>query len=625
MPLAALAVAGLAALTTACGGPGGDGPSAAVEASRSSTIALSPDGGALWLTSPDDDQVVEVDPETLEVERRITVDGEPAELTWAGERLVVTGAQRTSVAVLEVRGAADDAAVTTIEVPCGGTRAVASAQADGRYLAFVTCPHDDVVAVVDLDAGQAAATVSLSGRPTGIVRSGDDLSVSTAGDGRIHTWSVRELVAGLGPAPAVGQALPALAAPSGAVSEAWADGERSVSGLGSLDAGPKGVLGTYQLVDNLRKLSPEELDSDATYGSPIEGRARLEPALFGPCGARFSELTGPPRRLSGPVALAAGPDDLVWVVGQFDRRVAVVRCAGGGASSHSPIVASFAVGDGPRGIALDHSGQLAFVDVGFDHAVAPIRLPGGPAEPDREAATAVIEPDDVGRRAVDGRLSPLAEAGRSMFHDATDEHLTPFGVVTCASCHPAAGDDALSWRIETTEIPAKVRRTQALWGTAEGTPLHWTGDFTLVDALVLDTIQELLGGDGLLVDTRAIAAYLAESRPPPGAAPRTATDTRAVAAGAAVFERSCATCHAGPRGSDGQRHDVLAPSSDAAARMDQVVTPMLTAVRGRAPYAHDGRAATLEELLAGHDDGAGAPIELSDRELAALLAYLRTR
>ncbi len=604
-------------------GPPADTSAESEHVSRSSTIALSADGRSLWLTSPDDDRLVQVDAETLEVEAQVPLDGEPDQLTRAGDRIVVTGAQRTSVAIVEIDPPA--ARPSSVEVPCGGTKAVVTAQAAGRPLAFVTCPHDDLVAVVDIDAGRAAATVAVPGRPTGIVRDGDALSVSTAGNGHITTWSIARLVEDLGPTAATGAALPQLETPPTSVTEAWVDGERRASGLGPLDAANVGVVGTYQVVDNLRKLTSAELRADATYGSPVGGRARLEPALAGPCGARFTDIASPAERLSGPVALAAGPDDLVWVVGQFDRRVAVVRCDGGSPGSRSSIVAAFSVGDGARGIALAPSGEVAFVDVGFDHAVARLRLPR------LETATAVdqpppsIEPDAVGRRQVDGRLSPLAEAGRSMFHDATDTHLTPFGVVTCASCHPAAGEDGLTWRIETAEIPTKLRRTQALWGTADGTPLHWAGDTTSTNDLVLDTVQELLGGDGLLIDTRAIAAYLAETRPPPAPASGSPEQATTIDDGEAVFQRACVTCHAGPQGKDGSRHDVLSPSTDPAARIEEVVTPMLSGIRGRAPFGHDGRAKTLTDLLATHQDGRGQPIELSAEELAAVAAYLRTR
>ena len=215
-----------------------------------------------------------------------------------------------------------------------------------------------------------------------------------------------------------------------------------------------------------------------------------------------------------------------------------------------------------------------------------------------------------------------------MFADATDTHLTPFGVVTCASCHPAAGDDGLAWRIETQEIPRKLRRTPAVWQVdATEKPLHWDGQFATSEDLILTTIRELLGGDALLVDPAAISAFMAESLAPPGR-PVATTEEPLVEAGRRAFTSDaagCQTCHMGERGTDGLAHDVLPEAPDQASRLAEAITPPLTGVRGRAPYGHDARAATLEDLLAVHTDGEGTTIELTAEERRAIVAYLATR
>jgi DNA-binding beta-propeller fold protein YncE/mono/diheme cytochrome c family protein len=632
-----------ATIAVACGSSSGDdGGVGSGGRSRSSTIALDASGSALWVTSPDDDQVVEVDPATLEVRRRLPVEGRPQELVVDGEVLLVTGAQRTSLAVVATGSGGDGgggggggaAASAAIDLPCGGSRSVVTVGGegtDGRHLALVTCPTDDLVAVVDLDEGATVAQLPLAGRPTGIVRAGDELTVTTRADGLLHRFAVGELLAALdaAPAPEADAALPILEL-EGVVDEAWADGERSASLLGAVDAGPRGPVGAYQVVDHVRKLSSAQIEGDPTYGTPLNGRARLEAALAGDCGARFTDVAEPAEMLSGPVAVAADPgSDLVWVVGQFSRSVSVVRCDGSGPAARSTTVASFEVGDGPRGIVLAEDGRTAYVDVGFDHAVARLALPSGIDGSTEEAAAERTAPELVERRSADGYLSPLAEVGRSMFHDGTDEHLTPFGVVTCASCHPDAGEDGLEWRIETADIERKLRRTPPVWQLDDAEKLlHWNGEFDSTDDLVLTTIQELLGGDGLLIDTAAIEAYLREAEAPPPAPAWTVADRELVARGEAIFEAgdpSCASCHVGDLGSDGALHDVLPRSEEVAAQLDAVVTPPLRGVRGRAPYGHDGRAESLLDLLAEHGDGEGGSFDLDDDERAALLAYLRSR
>lgn len=637
LPAVGLLLAAFAgACTLGSADEGGSGSAASTASarsgvSRSSTIAAAPSGRTLWLTSPDDDQVVEVDAATLAVRRSVAVPGQPQELTMLGSQVLVTGAQSTDLTTIAIGGTR--ASTTRIPLPCGGSRAVValpSGVAGARQpMAVVTCPTDDLVVLVDLRAGAVAAQFPVVGRPTGAVRVGDQLTISAAGDGTLRRYDLAGLLRAVGTEGATGDA-PTLDVRPAKVTRAWADGERSASTLSALDAGPHGPVGVYQVVDNVRKLSSAELAGDA-YGTPMNGRARLEPALAGPCGARFASFTDDDRLLSGPVALAAAPQgDLVWVVGQFSHSVSVVRCAEAGPASRTTTVASFEVGAGARGIALSADGRRAFVDVGYDHEVAELRLPANAGRVGPSSAIRRREPVRTVHRTVqDHYLSALAQEGRKMFADGTDAHLTPFGVVTCASCHPGAGDDGLRWRIETKAITRKLRRTPAAWQIDPTVkPLHWDGEFATTDELVLTTVQQLLGGDGLLVDTAAISAYLAEAPAPPPAPSRTAAQRAAAQRGKDVFgspEAGCSTCHAGPAGTDGKAHAGLPRTSDQAAELAEAVTPPLFGVRGKAPFGHDGRAADLEELLGMHLDGAGSPIDLTDDERVALVAYLRSR
>ena len=217
--------------------------------------------------------------------------------------------------------------------------------------------------------------------------------------------------------------------------------------------------------------------------------------------------------------------------------------------------------------------------------------------------------------------------GRNLFHDAVDTHLTPSGVVACATCHPEGDDDGLTWFLHTTNVPRKLRRTPPAWGArADLAPFHWDGEFSDAERLTRVAITELMGGDGLLVDTGAMAAYMA------WLAPRRAVadDASQIAAGAAVFARAdvgCATCHRGDALTDRLAHAVVPDTSDADARMAAVDTPSLRGVFARAPHLHDGRAPTLRAVLTTHNvgDTHGRTSQLSATELDALEAYVRSR
>jgi cytochrome c peroxidase len=57
-----------------------------------------------------------------------------------------------------------------------------------------------------------------------------------------------------------------------------------------------------------------------------------------------------------------------------------------------------------------------------------------------------------------------------------------------------------------------------------------------------------------------------------------------------------------------------------------VLTPRLDALASRAPYLHDGSAATLDDVLAAHPDADRAPSSwLSASQLDDLRTYLRSR
>jgi hypothetical protein len=561
----------------ACGGP-------PPYTAASSTIVLSPDEASLWVTSPDDDSVVELDPDTLEVRRSLAVSGAPAELAFVGERLLVTLAQSAELAVIE------DGAVRYVTTPCGGTRAVV---ADGLGGAIVSCPSDDLV--LGIDGERVAWTLDAPGRPTALAVRGDRFAVSASRLGRMRVF-----------------ALPDRALVEDIELEDQA-GFAAVQ-VDAIAADARGFHAIYQRVDHDsdRERPPEA----GGYGSVFDGEPRIEPRLSSPCGSRYARFDGGARVFSGPSAIASRGGH-VWVAHRATDDVAVLRCDGGAPMGR---VATFELGRGPRGIVLSQGGRTAWVDAGFTRAVARLELGelDGADGPVLEAALERTRP--LGSSP---RLSDEARRGRALFFDADDTHLTPSGVVTCGTCHPAGGEDGLVWFFHTEGIAPKVRRTPPAWGARPAlAPFHWNGELADAPSLATTTIRELMEGDALLVDVEAIAAWMAEAEPPPGR-PIDASRGRALFESAEV---GCASCHSGELLSDAARHAVLAPSSDPLAAIELADTPSLRGVRARPPFFHDGRAATLMDVLTTHNDGDlhGRTSQLAAEELEALVSYLET-
>ncbi len=558
----------------------------------SSTIVLEPDERALWVTSPDDDAVVQIDADTLSERARVHVEGAPEQLALVDGALVVSLAGATEIAIVE------GSSVRRMPVPCGGTRAVV---ADGRGGALVSCPSDDRVLRVRPDADRPDWIVDAPGRPTALAVAGDRFAVSAA---RLGLVRVHELE-------------------GGALLEEIALECRFGFAATSVDAlayDGAGFAASFQRVDHDSDRSrPRERGG---YGSVIDGEPRIEPRLSSRCGTRYARFDGGARAVSGPSALAIA-GGLVWIAHRATSDVVVLACDGG-----DPIgrVATFDVAGAPRGIAVGAGGRVAWVDAGFAHSVARIELPEDARAPEGPfLAPALERTRTLGTTA----LSEEALRGRAIFFDAEDTHLTPSGVVACGTCHPSGGDDGLTWFFSTPGIAPKVRRTPPAWGArAALAPHHWDGELADAETLATATIRELMEGDALLVDTRAIAAWMDEAPFPPGR-PIAPEEEESLAVGRALFESDevgCASCHAGELLSDASAHDVLPPSNDPLADLRSAYTPSLRGVRAHPPYLHDGRAPTLRAVLvdANPDDRHGRTSHLSGAELDALIVYLET-
>ncbi len=564
-----------------------------------STILLAPDEQALFVSSPDDDVIVALDPVTLEERERWGIGGEPELMTWDAEgRLVATLSSAPAIVRLDVA----TGGWSRHEVPCGRTFGLALL-ADGR--AFVSCPDDDRVVALDAELHEVAR-VAIDRGPSALVIQGGELWVARGrGGGLARLTLALELLEQ--------QALTEQAGVSPSQIDAVASTDASVPTF------------AYQEVahDDDRDRPPEE----GGYGALVDGAPRLRPRLTGACAGTYAVFDGSERVMSGPSAVAFDRTrHLTWVAHRYTDNVAVLDCSGWAGDGVAPLIGVFAVGRGPRGLALSSDGQTAFVDEGFAHAVSRLTLPPEPVR------GAYVEPAlTVRRRLGDTRLSELAREGRSLFHDATNVQLTPSGVVTCASCHPRGQEDGLTWFLHTEGISRRVRRTQPAWGGGEALlPAHWDAEFDSAESLELSTIRELMDGLALLVDTTAMAAFLTEGRPP---VPRTALGGQEgearVAAGRALFasdEIGCAGCHAGAYLTDGLVHDVPPRAADVDAQLVMATTPPLRGVRARAPYLHDGRAATLLDVMVTHnpDDTHGRTSHLTREQLDLLIAYLES-
>ncbi|WP_409723746.1 cytochrome-c peroxidase [Pseudorhodoplanes sp.] len=310
--------------------------------------------------------------------------------------------------------------------------------------------------------------------------------------------------------------------------------------------------------------------------------------------------------------------------------------------------------------------------------------------PDARALDTMVAPD-IARMKAEYRRPPLrppdnpalVALGRDLFFDPV---ISASGKTACASCHrPELGFAANESRSITDSGRPTQRKTQTLLGIGHARPpFDWDGQHATLEAQgvasigtgsmsmfatpnevkVDDIVARLrsddryvskfataLPGRPINLDNVVIALAAFQRSIEPGIAPfdrwvegdETAISD-AAKRGFVLFhtEAACAGCHHGWRFTDDAFHDVGIATKDrgrgAALKHDPRMqfafkTPTLRSVALRAPYLHDGSAATLRDVIdlytkGGIDRPSRSPMinpfDLSEQERDDLVAFLHT-
>jgi YVTN family beta-propeller protein len=645
----------------------------------SGPIALTADDARIVVASEDHDEVLVIDRATREVQQRIAVGDAPGHLIISGREAIVTSRYGHSVTVVDIeRGAV----VRTIAV---GSEPMGLVEIDTGVVAVVLA-GDNAVAIVDVNAGRVLKTIALEGNDPRAVALLDDgsLYVSHLSDG---TFSRVDLERGtsrtvdVATANSFGARLipehlrsltldPDFGTVLMAHSQANADTVRAPIGgdvpVGDefIDDGACGYSGCPTqlgaVVPGITEVDPIDdvvivpqsaqgqngggisdcFNCDVAAVEPGFGTAAAPPSVLNPFESRFSGL-----QLSNPVALAlfdGGRGQLI--VNMSTKNALLLRRHLKGTASDVIGVARLC--NGASGVAISHSGESAYVWNQFDGSVTEIGLPqvedrstatrfadsttaGAPAERavvDAEVAEfgLVAELTSNSFVIVEDALDDSASLGRKMFHDATDVRISQNGTVACASCHPDGRSDGRTW-----QFTFGPRNTPQLGGDILDTaPFHWPGDVPTVAALNDMTVKPFMGGAGMsAADFAPISAFLGTIRQAPSKAAAAGALTAIELRGKAVFESEatgCTSCHGGAHFTDNLSHDIGSRADDRDIGAFQ--TPVLHGLNRSAPYFHDGRYKTLEDMVAGTvlTDRMGKGSALNDDDVLALVAYLKT-
>lgn len=243
-----------------------------------------------------------------------------------------------------------------------------------------------------------------------------------------------------------------------------------------------------------------------------------------------------------------------------------------------------------------------------------------PAGPD------VVRSIALGRGETASDDERLRRRGEAIFHDAR-RSLDQW--YSCHTCHWEGGGNTVTFDTLNDRSVGSYKTVLPLWHLAETGPWTWHGwQDDLNEAVrrsMIDTMQAPPPDDG---DVAALSAFLAGLEAPPS--PFRAADGSLSAAaerGRRVFESAaagCTTCHAGPRFTTPDVHDV--GTGRAEDRFPSYSVPTLSGGFRKTAWLHNARARSLESLLSGPHapDKVAGLAPLTKEELDDLVAFLRS-
>ncbi len=288
------------------------------------------------------------------------------------------------------------------------------------------------------------------------------------------------------------------------------------------------------------------------------------------------------------------------------------------------VLARIPTGRNPRHVALSPDGRKLFVSVRLEDKVQVLDT-----ETLKPAGEIVL---DTG-----GDRDPIRR-GERVFTKAAHTFQRQF---SCRSCHPDAHVDGLAYDFDGDGIGDNLLDNRSLQGLAGTAPFKWNGKNPTLQVQCGPRFARVLMRTDAIPpdDLNDLVTYLL-AQPPPRTLPYkrigrplTPSEDR----GRKLFfatqrpegtpiprERQCQTCHRPPLftnrlpgavGSKGPRDST-----------DEFDTPHLLGIAASAPYLHDGRARTLEELWTTYqtNDLHGVSSYWSKHQLNDLIAYLKT-
>lgn len=288
------------------------------------------------------------------------------------------------------------------------------------------------------------------------------------------------------------------------------------------------------------------------------------------------------------------------------------------------VIKRISTGANPKGLALSPDGKRLYVAEQLEDKIGIINT---------ESLENMGSIDLGGPKRI-----TVARQGRRLFNNAGHTFQNQY---SCYTCHPDTHEDGLVYNIAGKDMGRNLTNTLSLREIGDTAPFKWNGKNQTVykqDGIRFSTVLTRTEQFSYK-DLDAIVAYIVRGikQPPNLMYNPNGQLTESQIRGKLLFDRNednlgnvipennrCITCHPPPLYTNLEMADV----STLAETDDPMLfdTPHLNNIFAAAPYLHDGRAKTLEEIwtVYGKDDKHGHVNDLTKMQLNDLVDYLKS-
>ncbi len=584
-------------------------------------LAVSDDGKRLYVVAQEANALLIVDAESQKVLKRINVEKKPHSviLSHDGKRAYVSNQWADDVSVIDLESQKVVDSLLTGNGPAG-----LALSESGQYL-YVVNTYTSNVSVIDLNTGKEIKRLTAGDDPTGIKLSPDGKE--------LFVTSRRANIVPYGD-PVVTE-LTIINDSTRRVVE-YKD-MVSAYMMENVAFTPTGDLGLVTLIrpKNLIPAIQVEQGWMMTHGFGVIDRKNNNKVV--------QLLTDEPNSYySDPFGIAVTPDgkkafisnsgaDRISVIDIDSVRALIARATpemlksypdNMGLSSHF-VIKRIPTGANPKGLTISPDGKKLYVAETLEDKIAVINT---------ETLEKVADIDLGGPKRI-----TVARQGRRLFNNAGHTFQNQY---CCYTCHPDMHEDGLVYNMSGKDMGRNVTNTESLRDIGGTAPYKWTGTNQSVykqDGMRFSTFltrTEAFSYD----DLDALVAYIITGidYPPNLLYNPNGELTAAQLRGKEIFERTvdnfgkeippidrCITCHPPPYYTNRKLEYVQTLSkTDDSILFD---TPHLNNIYASAPYLHDGRAATLEEIwtVYGKGDKHGYVNDMTKNNLNDLVEYLK--